>query len=432
MVDVQLSKGYTRLANELLTAVALAPWGESSAYPRMVLALIRITYGCNRRDADLGGQQWTQLTGLSERSVLRAKLALQEAGVLILVRDYDARTQKPQRWRLQKNYTKWGRFSVSIEAVEEAEQAVADSLQQVSPKVLPPMTPPDTHDRGGQVSPVSGEQVSPVSVRQVSRVGVPTVAEPLPHNDSEGGKDSKDRKDSTTTASSSDTPALPRAHAPAHEEEQDHQGDMSRVLDELLGDVDDISRRGFAASAGSIIRGDDVSAWLAPGGGETVAGPDRPRLFRLAVERCIAERQFGAGALRTALRYVILQQLNPFTPPIATDSPAAAARDRESRANGRPRQPNGRGRSSEPVQAMAAPVAPVPRAGPTPEQRQRVVAWGKEHPDEAAQLLARAKTDMGVFYAKIEQSHPERAKGLLVDQFTRRVLIDVLKEDVST
>lgn len=123
--DVQLEKGYVRLANNLLTAIAHAPW-ESGGQPRMVLALVRATYGLQRRDADLGTSAWRSLTGLSNRQIVNLRKQLTAEGVFVLVRDFDARKQRPQRWRLQKNFTKWGRFAPARKTVEELEAAMVE------------------------------------------------------------------------------------------------------------------------------------------------------------------------------------------------------------------------------------------------------------------------------------------------------------------
>jgi len=56
-----------------------------------------------------------------------------------------------------------------------------------------------------------------------------------------------------------------------------------------------------------IVNGSDVAAWADPNGVQ-VHWPDRPRLLELALARSVAESQ----PLRSALRYVIPQQLDPF------------------------------------------------------------------------------------------------------------------------
>lgn len=113
MADVQLENGYTRIANDLLEALAGAPW-DSASQPRMVLALIRLTYGFRRHTVALGTSDWRTLTGLSDRQIKNSRGQLHAAGVLVLVRDFDARSNTASVWRLQKDYSKWGKYAPSL------------------------------------------------------------------------------------------------------------------------------------------------------------------------------------------------------------------------------------------------------------------------------------------------------------------------------
>src|SRR5690606_13009739 len=88
----------------------------------------------------------------------------------------------------------------------------------------------------------------------------------------------------------------------------------------------------FVARARPIIGGDDYTVWR-DGHGRPAPWPDRPRLLRLALARTEGEDE---PDLRAALRYVVLQQLDPVEPPTAEElrgnrpppgSEAAAVRD---------------------------------------------------------------------------------------------------------
>lgn len=201
MADVQLEHGYLRLANKLASAIALASW-DSSSQVRLVMALIRATYGMRRKEADVGMSDWRDLTGMDDRKIRRAKLELQEQGVFVLVCDYDARSQTPQRWRLQKDFTKWGRFAVPTDLLKAAEATATDQGT--------PATPGDTNDRRGQErgegSRTPLEQGSSVTGEQGSRTTPGTGSEPLGPNGSESRKTGKTGKTSACY--------LPGAHTP--------------------------------------------------------------------------------------------------------------------------------------------------------------------------------------------------------------------------
>lgn len=192
MANVQLDQGFTRIANRLLTAMALASW-DSGAQRQLVDALVRVTYGFNRKDAEIGTAGWRALTGLSPDAVKRARAALAKHGVILLVEKFDAAANRPQRWQLQKDFTKWGKYSVPEPAVAEAEAAAAEIAGEGAP---PPgaQTPPggantprgDEDPQGAQTPrgqgapapPPPGAQTPPGAGRK-----------PPSGNDFQGGKD---------------------------------------------------------------------------------------------------------------------------------------------------------------------------------------------------------------------------------------------------
>lgn len=185
--DIQLEHGYLRLANRLTTAIALAPW-DSAPQPRMVMALIRATYGMmGRKTAELGTADWRALTGMDDRKIRRTKLQLQEEGVLILVRDFDARGQRPQVWQLEKDFTRWGKYSLSAEEVKAAEDHLT---KQGTPK-----GPGDTDTRGDQGTQTPGEQGTPVTGGQGSPMTPGAGSEAAPVLDERHPKERKERKD---------------------------------------------------------------------------------------------------------------------------------------------------------------------------------------------------------------------------------------------
>lgn len=116
--------------------------------------------------------------------------------------------------------------------------------------------------------------------------------------------------------------------------------DQRRAIEQMAADlsttlelVPEERRNAFRASAGGIIRGDTSGTWRDPrGDGGAVPWSERPPLFRLGLDKCVTEQQYGSGALDSAMRYTIPRQLKPFEPPkqrdrigIDSDKPDAAA-----------------------------------------------------------------------------------------------------------
>jgi len=139
-----------------------------------------------------------------------------------------------------------------------------------------------------------------------------------------------------------------RQQAAGESESRDEQEpDRLALIREMQAAVEERARklRGerrqarFIARAKAIIGGDDYTVWR-DGHGRAAPWPDRPRLLRLALARTEGEDD---PDLRAALRYVVLQQLDPVEPPTAEElrshrpppgSEAAKIREELPRRNG--------------------------------------------------------------------------------------------------
>jgi len=202
---VQLEHGYVRIANRLMTALARAPW-DSGAQLRMVMALMRMTYGVQRKAAPIGMSDWRTLTGLSDRQITHVKGVLHRNGVLILVQEANPRKATPQVWQLEKDCGKWKRFRVDQRALLESETLVGHTLMS-----LPPTT-----TAGGEVS--GGAQGLRGATGAAGDPPTTTAGDPPPERSGGNGskpyspngsrppkdsKDSKDREDTPLTHTSS-------------------------------------------------------------------------------------------------------------------------------------------------------------------------------------------------------------------------------------
>lgn len=98
----QLEDGFTRIANELFDAVLRAPF--TGREQKVVLAVIRLTYGYNKREDAISFGQVSLATGIGRREVIRAMDRLLAAHVLT------RRTtgpRSPSVWAVQKQYQSW-------------------------------------------------------------------------------------------------------------------------------------------------------------------------------------------------------------------------------------------------------------------------------------------------------------------------------------
>jgi hypothetical protein len=115
----------------------------------------------------------------------------------------------------------------------------------------------------------------------------------------------------------------PASVAAADGERAERMAEMTADLTFAVQDMPAKDRRvAFRASASGVVSGDDITVWRDVRG-DAIPWADRPRLLRLALEKCAAEQAWGSRDLRGKLKLAILQQLDPLPPKaIPPDAPA--------------------------------------------------------------------------------------------------------------
>lgn len=121
--DPQIEDGYTRIANELMEAVMRLPL--PGGHIRMILALIRRTYGFNKKADRISYSQLATATGLHRTHVIRIMNELVEANIVIRG---EGRPCQAVTWAVNKHYLQW-KVSSSSEATSSTQ---ANSTQATS------------------------------------------------------------------------------------------------------------------------------------------------------------------------------------------------------------------------------------------------------------------------------------------------------------
>lgn len=80
MADVQLEKGFTRIANELLQALMIFEF--SGAEWSVCIAIIRLTYGYHQKKRQISYGEIAKMTGLHRITVAKVASKLAEKNVL--------------------------------------------------------------------------------------------------------------------------------------------------------------------------------------------------------------------------------------------------------------------------------------------------------------------------------------------------------------
>ena len=125
----QLENGFTRIANELLDAMIAARL--SARQWSVVMAVVRKTYGFNKKEDDIGLGQLASMTGIDKAHLSRAVREL--ADLNIITRSAGTHGHK---LGINKNFDEWGLLK---------EQPVAESAascQNSNPPVAERATPP--------------------------------------------------------------------------------------------------------------------------------------------------------------------------------------------------------------------------------------------------------------------------------------------------
>ncbi len=99
----QLEDGYTRIANELLEAVFHADF--NGAQIRVLLCLIRNTYGYGRKECEFSNSFVANRTGLNKKSVALVVNSLQEGKVITVTQQPTYTT--PKKVKLNKHIKEW-------------------------------------------------------------------------------------------------------------------------------------------------------------------------------------------------------------------------------------------------------------------------------------------------------------------------------------
>ena len=107
MASPQTEDGYTRIANELLQALAFV--NISGAEMQAFLVVLRKTYGFNKKEDAISLSQFCLATGMKKPNVCRALSKLIKKNMIIRIDN-----KPPTRYRIQKDYTKWTPLSKQI------------------------------------------------------------------------------------------------------------------------------------------------------------------------------------------------------------------------------------------------------------------------------------------------------------------------------
>lgn len=146
MANVQIENGYTKIANEILDAMAMQPLNGTQH--RIIDVIWRYTYGFNRKDAKLSESFIAKATGIDRRNIRREMAELINKNIVIVLREADFKSARVVRFN--KNYDKWVRVNRPPQG-------------KISPAGEIATTP------GGELAPTPGGELTPQERNNVKK-----------------------------------------------------------------------------------------------------------------------------------------------------------------------------------------------------------------------------------------------------------------------
>jgi phage replication O-like protein O len=119
LADVQLEKGYTKIANEILERMALTKLSPTQF--RLILVIWRYTYGFNRKDHEMSLSFLAEATGIHKQRVKQELDKLIESNIIIVIEE--GTYSKSRKLSFNKDYDTWNIRSAKKCTVSE----IADS-----------------------------------------------------------------------------------------------------------------------------------------------------------------------------------------------------------------------------------------------------------------------------------------------------------------
>jgi phage replication O-like protein O len=105
MASPQKEKGYTPIANELLEALIKVNLHASQF--AMILAIMRKTYGFNKKSDSISISQFMEMLGLSRRAVIYNLQDLEAKAIIFIRRERDGQKNNVNVIELNKDYDAW-------------------------------------------------------------------------------------------------------------------------------------------------------------------------------------------------------------------------------------------------------------------------------------------------------------------------------------
>ena len=127
-INVQLENGYTRIAHELLQVVYGTDFNATQL--KIILLIIRFTYGFHKKDAEISLSFISKGTGISKRYISSELKKLIDSKVVIVTKKHT--DVESRRLKLNKNYYEWVGYRTVIQQVKDSSTDDENLTQQMN------------------------------------------------------------------------------------------------------------------------------------------------------------------------------------------------------------------------------------------------------------------------------------------------------------
>lgn len=118
MASPQLENGHLKIANELWDRIMLEQF--SGAECRVLMVVIRKTYGWNRKESDIPLSEFQSLTGMNRSTITDARKSLLDKNVLSVIKG--AGRTHPSTWSVNKNWETWRKLSAPPDRLKKRKE----------------------------------------------------------------------------------------------------------------------------------------------------------------------------------------------------------------------------------------------------------------------------------------------------------------------
>lgn len=144
MADVQIEYGYTQIANQILEVLAQTPLNGTQM--RILLIILRYTYGFNRKQAELSVNYIAKASEINERQIRRELKTLINYNIVKIIKEATFNT--PRIIAFNKNYEEW------TNSTQKIKKTVAYKLD------LSPV---------GELDPTTQDKLDPQEIKDINK-----------------------------------------------------------------------------------------------------------------------------------------------------------------------------------------------------------------------------------------------------------------------